>query len=97
MSLELLRFQTERLVEKQASVERLAAGYFARVEEKLEADRKRLREQDEALLAPYQAPTPPTRDEAGRFEAPALATPTDERAQFARNKELMQQGLRGGG
>jgi hypothetical protein len=93
MSLELLRFQTERLVEKQASVERLAAGYFARVEEKLEADRKRLREQDEALLAPYQAPTPPTRDEAGRFEAPA----STDAQRFAANRAAMLAGLRATG
>ena len=93
MSIELLRFQTELLVEKTGNLERLAAGYFARVEEKLEADRKRLREQDEALLAPYQAPTPPTRDEAGRFEAPASTSA----AQFAANKKAMLAGLRGGG
>jgi hypothetical protein len=35
---------------------------------------------------------PPARDQHGRFE-PA---PPDERSQFARNKEAMQQGLRGG-
>jgi hypothetical protein len=89
MGIELLRFQTERLVEKQANVERLAARHMARVTAEIEAAERKLREEHEALFGPPA----PACDEAG---APALATPTDERAQFARNKELMQQGLRGG-
>ena len=94
MSLDLLRFQTERLVEKTGNLERLAAGYFSRVDEANEAALAKLREQEDALLA--LPPTPPARVLTGRSE-PAPGTPTDERAQFAANRKLMQQGLRGGG
>jgi hypothetical protein len=93
MSIELLRFQTERLLEKQGRLEKMAAGYFARVDKANEAALAKLRKQDEALLAPYQAPT---RDPAGHFEA-APGAPTDERSQFARNKANMLAGLRGAG
>jgi hypothetical protein len=88
MSIELLRFQTERLLEKQGRLEKMAAGYFARVDKEIEIAERKIREEREASLAPY---APPARSQDGRFE-PAPGTPTDERAQFARNKELMQQG-----
>ena len=93
MALELERFLIARLQEKQGQLEKVAAGYFARVDKENAAVLAKVREQDEALFTP---PTPPARSQDGRFES-APGTPTDERAQFAANRKLMQQGLRGGG
>lgn len=93
MSLELLRFQTERLVEKQASVERLAARHMARVDKEIEAAERKLREEHEAMFAPYSPSAPPARDEAGRYTAPAASSAE----QFAANKAAMQAGLRASG
>jgi hypothetical protein len=87
MSIELLRFQTERLLEKQGRLEKMAAGYFARVDKEIEIAERKIREEREASLAPY---TPPARDEAP-------GTPTDERARFAANKANMLAGLRASG
>jgi len=89
MGIELLRFQTERLVEKQANVERLAARHMARVDKEIEAAERKLREEHEVLFGPPA----PTRGEDGRFEAPASTSA----AQFAANKKAMMQGLRGAG
>jgi hypothetical protein len=95
MSLELERFQLARLQEKQANLERVAAGYFARVTEENEKALAKLREQEAASLAPYQAPAPPARSQDGRFEAAPGAT--GGRDQFAANKAALLAGLRAAG
>lgn len=91
MALEYERLRLAQLNAKQDDLERLARKYLATATAENEKALAKLREQDEALLAPYQAPA---RDPAGHFEA-APGTPTDERAQFARNKANMLAGLRG--
>ena len=90
MALEYERLRLAQLNAKQDDLERLARKYLATATAENEKALRKLQAQNDALLAPYQ----PARAPAGHFEA-APGTPTDERAQFARNKELMQQGLRG--
>ena len=96
-------YELERSLDKKmAEVERLARKHLAAATAENEKAERKLREEHEAMLAPYSPSAPPARDEAGRFEAPTSppatpGAPTDERAQFARNKELMLQGLRSGG
>jgi len=93
MSIELLRFLTERNEKKMEELEKRTAVYLATVSAEQEKALRKLREQDEALMAPVSATAPPARDEAGRFEAPAPSSAE----QFAANRAAMQAGLRASG
>jgi hypothetical protein len=87
-------YEYERNLDKKtAELEVLVRKRLAAATAENEKAERKLREEHEAMFAPYSPSAPPARDEAGRYTAPAASSAE----QFAANKAAMQAGLRASG